>query len=83
MKNYPDNQIYVIMPIEKTSSAVGDVLDICRKSLDGKFMVWSYVKGSKILDNLDEDYKIKLYSHAEILKIMATEAWSKKELDCF
>lgn len=83
MRNYPKNRTYVIIPIEKTLSCVGSVLEVCRKSLDRKFMVWDYPEKSEVLDKLKKDDKIKLLSHADVLELMATDEWQKKELDFF
>jgi hypothetical protein len=77
---YPENQIYCIVPIKNVLARVGNVLEVCRKSIDGNFMIWKYHKQAEYLTSLKRDSTIKLYSHAEILKIMATPKWSAKDL---
>lgn len=80
MINYPKNQTYVIVPVEKALSAVGNVLEICRKSIDNKFMIWHYHEKDKQLDNIKKDVKIKLMTHSEALELMNTKNWISESL---
>jgi len=83
MEKYPENQIYCIVPVSEVVKLVGEVLDIARRSLDKKFIVWHYNKDNEKLKEFLKYDTVKLLSHAEALKLMATEVWQKKELNYF
>ena len=81
MSNYPKNRTYAIIPVDKITTLIGDVLDVARKSIDGQFIIWDFPKGSLVLNTLLADPEIKLLSHEQALALMATDAWEKKSED--
>ena len=79
MENYPENRTYAIIPVEKVGTLIGNVLDIARKSIDKKFIVWDFPKDSLILNTLLSEPNIKLLTHKEAITLMSTNAWAKEE----
>lgn len=79
MSGYPQNRIYAIIPTSKIQKYLGDVLDVARKSLDEKFIVWDFAEGDAILSPLRADPDIQLFTHTAILHLMATKEWTTPE----
>ena len=75
---YPKNRTYAIIPAEKVGTLIGNVLDVARKSIDGKFIIWDFQKDSPVLNTLLADPDIKLLTHEEALALMSTDAWQKQ-----
>jgi len=77
MLDYPKNRIYAIIPKAKVKSLIGDVLEVVRKSIDENFIVWDFPMQDKKVKELKKDSDIKLYSHDQILEVMASKEWSR------
>ena len=77
MDSYPKNQIYVIVPVTQVGSLVGDFLEVARKSLDEKFIIWNFARKDKKKQESLKHNDIKLLRHDEALKLMGTDKWFK------
>ena len=83
MSEYPENRVYVIMPIEKAFILFGDVVNYCRKSLDEKFIVWKFEANSEILVSIKDDVDIKFYNYNDIFILMFSDNWCPKNFISF
>ena len=79
MSEYPQNRIYVVIPVDKVNQYLTGVLEVARYSNDKKFIIWDFAEGDMILERLRINPDIQLFTHAAILHLMATKEWTTPE----
>lgn len=79
MLEYPKNRTYTITPIRIFEKYFPEFLDVARKTLDEKFVVWDFPNNAKILKTLNKEIEIKFHTHDKILLKVNSEKWSRPE----